>query len=175
MVDRPDHICFDSSPGDLQCGPRSARAGGPPRRAGLRDESHRETIQAVRQLILDDDRIFPTEPKARAIARQIFTEIAPLPLISMHGHVDAAVLANDEPFANPARLLVIPDHYVTRMLVSQGVSLDSLGVSRRGGAPVETDPRKIWRTFCAGWRYFRGTPSRLWLTQQLHDIFGVTA
>ncbi|HEX7104323.1 MAG TPA: glucuronate isomerase, partial [Acidothermaceae bacterium] len=128
----------------------------------------------MRQLILDDDRIFPAEPKTRAIARQIFTEIERRPLISMHGHVDATVLAKDEPFANPAQLLVVPDHYVMRMLVSHGVSLDSLGIPRRDGAPVETDPRKVWRTFCAGWRYFRGTPSRLWLTQQLRDIFNVT-
>ncbi|HET9187130.1 MAG TPA: glucuronate isomerase [Acidothermaceae bacterium] len=128
----------------------------------------------MRELILDDDRIFPTEPAARAIARRIFTEIRDLPLISMHGHVEAAVLANDQPFTDPARLFVVPDHYVTRMLVSQGASLESLGVARRDGAPVETDPRAIWRMFCAGWRYFRGTPSRLWLTQQLHEIFGVT-
>lgn len=128
----------------------------------------------MRQLILDDDRILPVDASARAIARLIFAEIRSLPLISMHGHVEAAVLANDEPFADPARLLVIPDHYVTRMLGSQGVSLESLGVGRRDGVPVEADPRAIWRAFCAGWRYFRGTPSRLWLTQQLHDIFGVT-
>ena len=128
----------------------------------------------MRELILDDDRIFPTEPAARAIARRIFTEIRDLPLISMHGHVEAAVLANDQPFTDPARLFVVPDHYVTRMLVSQGASLESLGVARRDGAPVETDPRAIWRMFCAGWRYFRGTPSRLWLTQQLYEIFGVT-
>lgn len=128
----------------------------------------------MRQLNLDDDRIFPIEPAARGIARRIFTEIRDLPLISMHGHVEAAVLANDEPFTDPARLFVIPDHYVTRMLVSQGVSLESLGVARRDGTPVETDPRAIWRAFCTGWRYFRGTPSRLWLTQQLRDIFDVT-
>lgn len=128
----------------------------------------------MRQLTLDDDRIFPIDPPARAVARQIFAEIRNLPLISMHGHVEAAVLANDEPFADPARLLVVPDHYVTRMLGSQGVSLESLGVGRRDGLPVETDPRAIWRAFCAGWRYFRGTPSRLWLTQQLSEIFGIT-
>lgn len=129
----------------------------------------------MHQLILDDDRIFPTDPATRGVARQVFAEIKHLPLISMHGHVEAAVLANDEPFADPARLFVIPDHYVTRMLVSQGASLESLGVARRDGVPVTTDSREIWRIFCAGWRYFRGTPSRLWLTQQLHDIFGVTA
>ena len=128
----------------------------------------------MRELILDDDRIFPIEPAARAIARRIFAEIRDLPLISMHGHVEAAVLAHDQPFTDPARLFVVPDHYVTRMLVSQGASLESLGVARRDGVPVETDPRAIWRMFCSGWRYFRGTPSRLWLTQQLHEIFGVT-
>jgi glucuronate isomerase len=127
----------------------------------------------VRPLELDDDRILPTEPAVRAIAREIFAEIRDLPLISMHGHVEASVLATDEPFPDPAQLLVVPDHYVTRMLVSQGARLEDLGVPRRDGGPVETDGRAIWRRFCSGWHLFRGTPSRFWLEQELHDVFGV--
>jgi glucuronate isomerase len=129
--------------------------------------------QPVRPLELDDDRILPTEPAVRAIAREIFAAIRDLPLISMHGHVDASVLARDEPFPDPAQLLVVPDHYVTRMLVSQGMLLADLGVPRRDGGPVEQDGRAIWRRFCAGWHLFRGTPSRFWLEQELHDVFGV--
>ncbi|GAA0941358.1 glucuronate isomerase [Pseudonocardia zijingensis] len=128
---------------------------------------------APRPLVLDDDRILPTDPAVRAIAREIFAVVRDLPLISMHGHVEASVLAEDAPFPDPAQLLVVPDHYVTRMLVSQGVQLEDLGVPRRDGGPVETDGRAIWRRFCAGWHLFRGTPSRFWLEQELHDVFGV--
>jgi glucuronate isomerase len=127
----------------------------------------------TRPLELDDDRILPTDPAVRAIAREIYTAVRDLPLISMHGHVEASVLADDEAFPDPAQLLVVPDHYVTRMLVSQGVLLEELGVPRRDGGPVETDGRAIWRRFCAGWHLFRGTPSRYWLEQELHDLFDV--
>jgi glucuronate isomerase len=128
---------------------------------------------AARPLVLDDDRILPTDAGTRELAREIFAAVRDLPLISMHGHVEASVLADDEPFGDPAQLLVVPDHYVTRMLVSQGVRLEELGVPRRDGGPVETDGRAIWRRFCAGWHLFRGTPSRFWLEQELHDVFGV--
>ena len=127
----------------------------------------------MRPLELDDDRLLPAEPSVRALAREIYAQIRDLPLISMHGHVEASVLARDEPFPDPAQLLVVPDHYVTRMLVSQGARLEDLGVPRRDGGPVETDGRAIWRRFCAGWHLFRGTPSRFWLEQELHDVFGV--
>jgi glucuronate isomerase len=93
--------------------------------------------------------------------------------VSMHGHVDARVLAENLPFSDPATLLVVPDHYVTRMLVSQGETLDRLGLGRADGRPVETEPREIWRRFCAGWHLFRGTPSRLWLEYELVEVFGV--
>ena len=127
----------------------------------------------MRVLTLDDDRLLPTEPGVRAVAREIFAAVRALPLVSMHGHVDAALLSHNLPFPDPARLLVVPDHYVTRMLVSQGESLDRLGVARSDGEPVESDPREIWRRFCAGWHLFRGTPSRLWLEHELVQVFGV--
>jgi glucuronate isomerase len=127
----------------------------------------------VRVLTLDDDRLLPTDPGVRAVAREIFAEVRGLPLVSMHGHVDAALLSHNLPFPDPARLLVVPDHYVTRMLVSQGESLDRLGLARSDGGWVETDSREIWRRFCAGWHLFRGTPSRLWLEHELAEVFGV--
>ncbi|WP_130492401.1 glucuronate isomerase [Motilibacter rhizosphaerae] len=127
----------------------------------------------ARPLTLDDDRILPTEPHVRSVAREIYAAVRDLPIISMHGHVDAGILARDEAFPDPAQLLVVPDHYVTRMLVSQGARLEDLGVLRTDGGPVETDGRAIWRRFCAGWHLHRGTPSRLWLEQELHDVFGV--
>jgi glucuronate isomerase len=118
----------------------------------------------VRPLTLDDDRLLPVDPGSRTVAREIYAAVRDLPLVSMHGHVDASVLAENLPFADPANLLVVPDHYVTRMLVSQGETLDRLS----GG-----DPRDIWRRFCAGWHLFRGTPSRLWLEHELVQVFGV--
>jgi glucuronate isomerase len=125
-------------------------------------------------LTLHPDRALPAEPHVRDIARRVYAKTADLPLVCMHGHVDVDDLAIDPPFADPARLLVVPDHYVTRMLVSQGVPPEDLGVPRTDGGPVETDPRTIWRRFCAGWWLFRGTPSRFWLEHELVEVFGVT-
>jgi glucuronate isomerase len=124
-------------------------------------------------LKLHPDRALPHDERARAVAREIYQQTATLPLICMHGHVEAEIFAGNTPFADPAHLLVIPDHYVTRMLVSQRISLDSLGVPRRDGGPVESDPRAIWRTFCANWKLYRGTPSRYWLEHELVEVFGV--
>ena len=124
-------------------------------------------------LTLDPDRALPAEPTTRQVARRVYEATRDLPLVCMHGHVDARVFADDRPFSDPASLLITPDHYVTRMLVSQGAQLEELGVPRLDGVPVETDPRAIWRRFCAGWRYYRGTPSRYWLEHELVDVFGV--
>ena len=114
----------------------------------------------MRPLLLDDDRALPADPTTRKAAREIYRQTRDLPLICMHGHVDAGVLASDRPFEDPAHLLVVPDHYLVRMLVSQGVAPESLGVARRDGGPIETDPREIWRRFCEHWHLFRATPSR---------------
>jgi glucuronate isomerase len=59
-------------------------------------------------------------------------------------------------------LLVVPDHYIFRMLFSQGVRLEDLGVTL-DGSPVETDGRTIWRRFSEHYYLFRGTPTRAWL------------
>ncbi|GAA2759762.1 glucuronate isomerase [Actinopolymorpha rutila] len=121
---------------------------------------------------LHPDRLFPTDPSVRSIARRLYDEVAGLPIISPHGHVDPAILAEDQPFGDPANLLVVPDHYVTRLLHAHGVSFDSLGVPP--GAPKgDASPREIWRTFCSHWWAFRGTPSRYWLEAELVDVFGV--
>ena len=122
---------------------------------------------------LHPDRALPADPTSRRLAREIFAHTRDLPLVSMHGHVDPALLADDEPFPDPAALLVVPDHYLVRMLVSQGVPQDALGVPRRDGTSVETDPRAIWRTFASRWHLFRGTPTRLWLEHELVEVFGV--
>ena len=150
-----------------------------------------------RPLTLHPDRALPSSPAVRAIARTIYDRTRNLPLVCMHGHVDAEVFADDQAFGDPAQLLITPDHYVTRMLVSQGVRLTDLGVptlpqagpatvsalgpavggtSRGRGVSdrlVERDPRAIWRRLCEQWRLFRGTPSRYWLEHELVELFGV--
>src|SRR3954470_9022511 len=123
--------------------------------------------------MLHPDRLFPSDPIQRAIARRLHAEISTLPIVSPHGHTDPAWFALNERFPDPATLFVVPDHYVFRMLYSQGIALESLGVPRRDGGPVETDSRKIWRLLAANWHLFRGTPSRLWLEQTFRLVFGV--
>ncbi len=122
---------------------------------------------------LHPDRGLPADPVTRPLAREIYASTRDLPILSMHGHVDAGVFARDEPFGDPASLLVRPDHYLVRMLVSQGVPHDALGVARRDGRPVETDPRAVWRTFASHWSLFRGTPTRFWLEHVLVEVLGV--
>lgn len=124
-------------------------------------------------MVSDPDRLFPADPATRGIARELYEQVADLPLICPHGHVDPALLAGDGPLPDPAALFVTPDHYLTRMLWSQGISPLRLGVPGRDGR-VHAGPRETWRTFCEHWYLFRGTPSRLWLEQSLEVIFGVT-
>ena len=109
----------------------------------------------------------------RGIARRLYEAVRDLPVISPHGHVDPQLLLDDEPFRDPATLLVTPDHYVTRLLHAAGVGLDALGV---GPGPLSEDAaRAAWRLLCERWDLFRGTPVRFWLETELADIFGVTA
>lgn len=124
---------------------------------------------------LNPHRYFDPEPTQRKIASELYEAIATLPLICPHGHVDPRMLA-DENFSlgSPADLLIIPDHYVTRMLYSQGVRLESLGVPRGDGGDVEKDHRKIWQTFAENFFLFRGTPTGMWLNDELVSVFGVS-
>jgi glucuronate isomerase len=123
--------------------------------------------------VTDPDLLFPAEPRQRDVARELFQHVRGLPLISPHGHVDPWLIADDQAFPDPARLLIVPDHYINRMLYSQGVALERLGVARRDGDPVESDGRTIWRTFVDHWPLLRGTPSRLWLEMTLVEIFDI--
>lgn len=124
--------------------------------------------------LTDPDRLFPTEHRVRELARALYDSVADLPILSPHGHCDPRWFAEDARFPNPADLFVVPDHYVLRMLVSQGVGLAELGVPRVDGGPVETDPRAIWRHFAAGMHFFRGTPSAIWLEHSFEHVFGLT-
>jgi len=121
-----------------------------------------------RPLSLHPDRLFPSDPAQRSIARRLYALVADLPIVSPHGHTDPAWFAADAPFGNAAELLLHPDHYVFRMLYSQGVSLDALGI----GNPA-ADPRESWRLFAQNYHLFRGTPSRMWLDWVFAEAFGI--
>src|SRR5512143_2112991 len=124
--------------------------------------------------LLSADRFFAPDPGQRRVARQLYDAIAELPIVSPHGHVDPALLADENAtFGTPADLLIIPDHYVFRMLYSQGVPLEALGIPRRDGGAVEADHRKIWQTFAEHFYLFRGTPSGAWLAHELYEVFGI--
>jgi glucuronate isomerase len=123
---------------------------------------------------LNQNRYFDPNPQHQEIARHLYQRVAELPLVCPHGHVDPRLFADPNyTFGNPAELLIIPDHYIFRMLYSQGVSLEALGIPRRDGSPVETDPRQIWQLFADHFYLFRGTPTGMWLTLELREVFGV--
>lgn len=122
--------------------------------------------------ILDPDRLFPANGEARSVAARLYESVKNLPLISPHGHTDPRWFAFNEPFPNPAALLIQPDHYIFRMLYSQGVSLESLGVPQNDGKQ-NADPREAWRIFARHYYLFRGTPTRLWLDYTFENEFGL--
>lgn len=127
---------------------------------------------------LSSDRYFSTEQSQRALARELYASVRSLPIVTPHSHVDAGLLADpDATLGTPAELFIIPDHYVFRMLYSQGVSLTDMGVPTRadapGVSPPETDNRKIWQCFAEHFHLFRGTPTGLWLKDEMVDVFGV--
>ena len=122
---------------------------------------------------LNPDRLFSPDPQQRHIARRLYEEICDLPIVSPHGHTDPRWFSENEPFSDPAHLLIVPDHYLFRMLYSQGIALERLGIQRKDGAAVEEDPRAIWRIFAENYHLFRGTPSRLWIDHTLSEVFGI--
>lgn len=125
-------------------------------------------------LELHPDRLFPSDPVVRAIAQRLYAQIKDLPIVSPHGHTDPRWFADDANFENATALLLLPDHYVFRMLYSQGIKLEELGIRRKDGAVVESDYRKIFHIFAQHYYLFRGTPSRIWLDSVFHDVFGLT-
>jgi glucuronate isomerase len=125
-------------------------------------------------LSLPADRYFDADPAQRGVARELYATVADLPLVCPHGHVDPRLFADpDYRFGSPAELLIIPDHYVFRMLYSQGIALEELGVPRRDGGATETDHRRIWQLFADHAYLFQGTPTGVWLRDELADVFGI--
>ncbi len=127
----------------------------------------------MKKPMLHPDRLFPSDPRLRGIAQELYTRVRDLPIVSPHGHTNPQWFAQNKPFENPAVLFVTPDHYIYRMLYSQGVKLEDLGLHRLDGGPVETDPRQIWRRFAQHYYLFRGTPTRLWIDHAFETLFGL--
>ena len=126
-----------------------------------------------RPLELHEDRYFDPTPAVRRIARQLYDETRDLPIVGPHGHVEPRILAEDTPFPEPASLIIKPDHYVFRLLYSQGVAMEDLGIPPQDGTPVETDPRAIWQRFAEHYHLFEGTPTGAWLDYEFYHVFGV--
>ncbi len=118
--------------------------------------------------LLHEARLFPADPGQRHIAERLYATVRHLPIVSPHGHTQASWFAANEPFPDPARLFIQPDHYVHRMLHSQGIALKDLEI----GVPEPRDPRAVWRIFAEHYYLFRGTPTRLWLDFAFQELFG---
>lgn len=116
----------------------------------------------------DPDRLLPADPGTRAIARDLLARVVDAPILSLHGHVPVSWIAEDAPFSDPAELLVVHDHYLTRLLHAEGVPLERLGVGQS-----QADPREVWRELCRHWQAFSGTASAYWLEDELSEVFGI--
>jgi glucuronate isomerase len=123
----------------------------------------------MQEMLIHEDRLFPADARARDVAKALYASIRDLPIVSPHGHTQAAWFAKNEAFPDPAKLFVQPDHYVYRMLLSQGISLEDLEI----GQPEMKDPRRVWRIFASNYFLFRGTPTRIWLDFAFHELFGL--
>jgi len=123
--------------------------------------------------MLHPDRLFSADPVERDIARRLYDRVRTLPIVSPHGHTDPEWFALNQPFPDPATLFITPDHYVFRMLYSQGHSLDSLGIARADGSRSDVEPRAVWRLFAANYHLFQGTPSRIWFEHAMAEVFDV--
>src|ERR1041384_4399424 len=126
----------------------------------------------AKPLHLHPDRLFPANPQVRGIARALYASVKELPIVSPHGHTDPKWFATNEPCSNATELLLAPDHYLFRMLYSQGVALRDLAVVPRGEKPT-VDPRSAWKLFASHFHLFDGTPSWLWLNYVFSKVFGL--
>jgi glucuronate isomerase len=129
-------------------------------------------INVTKPLILHPDRLFPSDNVTRGFARELYTQVKDLPIVSPHGHTDPSWFATNENFSNPAQLLIQPDHYVFRMLYSQGVKLDDLGIGKSQKAQ-NASPEAIWDIFASHYHLFRGTPSSMWMNYVFSEVFGL--
>jgi len=106
-------------------------------------------------------------------AAEIYEAMSKFAILSPHGHVNPLLLLENKPFENPVEMLITPDHYVTRMLFSQGISYEQLSIPRLDGTRADLDPREVWRVFANNWKIFRSTPSRIWIQEIFFTLFGI--
>ena len=130
-------------------------------------------MSSGKQNVLHPDRFFDSDKEVRKIARMLYETVKDLPIVSPHGHVDAELLADNQPFPDPAELIIIPDHYIFRLLYSQGIPLEALGIPTLDGSPVEHDYRKIWQLFADHFYLFAGPPTGVWLQHEFTEVFGI--
>jgi glucuronate isomerase len=130
-------------------------------------------MKPTRRLELKEDRFFDPNPAIRNIARELYQSVQDLPIISPHGHIDPIIFLENKPFPNPTELFLIPDHYIYRMLYSQAIPLESVGIRPLDGSPYECDAKKIWKLFGEHAYLFRGTPTGVWLNYELSVVFGI--
>jgi glucuronate isomerase len=122
-------------------------------------------------LSLHPDRLFPSDTGQRAIARDLYNLVKDFPILSPHGHTDPQWFADNEPFGTATALFLAPDHYVYRMLYSQGIDMDDVGVASKDG-PSKADPRAAWKIFAKNQHLFRGTPTSMWMSHVFGQIMG---
>lgn len=120
-----------------------------------------------------NDRYLTDDLNALPLARDLYEVMKEFPILSPHGHIDPKLILENKAFANPVELLVTPDHYITRMLYSQGVSYESLGIPKKDGSGGAVDPKAVWKILADKWHLFRGTPSRIWVQEILYTLFGI--
>lgn len=125
------------------------------------------------ETLLHPDRLFPPDEKTRALARELYFLVQNMPIISPHGHTDPLWFADNKNFSDPVSLLITPDHYILRMLYSQGLGLELFGVKKisDNGALTETEQRSVWKLFAENFYLFRGTPSAIWMKHVFYEIF----
>lgn len=124
--------------------------------------------------LLPPDRYVGPDARQKEVAQDLYESVATLSLICPHGHVNPRLFSDrDARFGTPAELFIIPDHYVFRMLYSQGISLEALGIPLCDGGPIEEKHRQVWQTFADHFYLFRGTPTGAWLIHELHEVFGI--
>ncbi len=128
----------------------------------------------MKEKVLHEDRLFSADPTVKGIAKELYSIVKDLPIISPHGHTNPSWYAKNDFFSDPATLFIKADHYIFRMLYSQGISLNKLGIPSCDGTPAETDNRKIWKLFAENYYLFAGTPSRMWLNHVFINVFGLT-
>jgi glucuronate isomerase len=126
-----------------------------------------------KEIVLNEDRFFDPDSVVRKIARELYDGVKDLPIISPHGHTDPAWFSENKPFPDPTELILIPDHYIFRMLYSQGIPMEQLGIPTQDGSPVEKDHRKIWQIFGEHFYLYAGTPTGIWLTHEFYHVFGI--